>query len=139
MAAPKRAAYTASKHGVVGLTRAMALELGEKNIRVNAVAPGVVRTPLTERYFQDPDYMQAIRDIHALGRWAEPEEIAKAILFLAGGGERLHHRRRPDGGWRLDHRQEDVRRRSGRGCARESRRVAESVTAAPDRARPVLR
>jgi NAD(P)-dependent dehydrogenase (short-subunit alcohol dehydrogenase family) len=83
MAAPKRAAYTASKHGVVGLTRAMALELGEKNIRVNAVAPGVVRTPLTERYFQDPEYMQTIRDIHALGRWAEPEEIANAILFLA--------------------------------------------------------
>lgn len=83
MAAPKRAAYTASKHGVVGLTRQMALELGEKNIRVNAVAPGVVRTPLTERYFQDPDYMQAIRDIHALGRWGEPQEIANAILFLA--------------------------------------------------------
>jgi NAD(P)-dependent dehydrogenase (short-subunit alcohol dehydrogenase family) len=83
MAAPKRAAYTASKHGVVGLTRQMALELGEKNIRVNAVAPGVVRTPLTERYFQDPDYAQAIRDIHALGRWAEPREVASAILFLA--------------------------------------------------------
>jgi len=83
MAAPKRAAYTASKHGVVGLTRQMALELGEKNIRVNAVAPGVVRTPLTERYFQDPDYAQTIRDIHALGRWAEPREIANAILFLA--------------------------------------------------------
>ena len=83
MAAPKRAAYTASKHGVVGLTRQMALELGEKKIRVNAVAPGVVRTPLTESYFADPAYAQAIRDIHALGRWAEPREIANAILFLA--------------------------------------------------------
>jgi meso-butanediol dehydrogenase/(S,S)-butanediol dehydrogenase/diacetyl reductase len=83
MAAPNRAAYTASKHGVVGLTREMALELGDKNIRVNAVAPGVVRTPLTERYFQDPAMAQTIRDIHALGRWAEPREIANAILFLA--------------------------------------------------------
>ena len=83
MAAPNRAAYTASKHGVVGLTKEMALELGDKGVRVNAVAPGVVRTPLTERYFQDPAYAQAIRDIHALGRWAEPREIANAILFLA--------------------------------------------------------
>ncbi len=83
MAAPNRAAYTASKHGVVGLTREMALELGDKGIRVNAVAPGVVRTPLTERYFQDPAMAETIRGLHAVGRWAEPEEVARAILFLA--------------------------------------------------------
>src|SRR5580704_15933032 len=83
MAAPNRAAYTASKHGVVGLTKQMAMELGERGIRVNAVAPGVVRTPLTERYFQDPAMQKTIRDLHAVGRWAEPAEIAAAILFLA--------------------------------------------------------
>lgn len=82
-ASPNRAAYTASKHAVVGLTKEMAMELGEQGIRVNAVGPGVIRTPLTERYFQDPDYAARIKDIHALGRWGEPPEIAKAILFLA--------------------------------------------------------
>jgi meso-butanediol dehydrogenase/(S,S)-butanediol dehydrogenase/diacetyl reductase len=83
MAAPNRPAYTASKHGVVGLTKQMALELGEKGIRVNAVAPGVIRTAMTARYFQDPEYSEVIRGIHALHRWGEPEEIARAILFLA--------------------------------------------------------
>lgn len=83
VAAPHRAAYTASKHAVVGLTKEMAMELGERGIRVNAVGPGVIRTPLTERYFQDADFAQRIRDLHALGRWGEPHEIAKAILFLA--------------------------------------------------------
>jgi NAD(P)-dependent dehydrogenase (short-subunit alcohol dehydrogenase family) len=83
VAAPNRAAYTASKHAVVGLTKEMAMELGDKGIRVNAVGPGVVRTPLTERYFQDAEYAQRVRDLHVLGRWGEPQEIAKAILFLA--------------------------------------------------------
>ncbi len=82
-AAPNRAAYAASKHAVVGLTKEMAMELGEKNIRVNAVGPGVIRTPLTERYFQDADYAEQIRSIHALNRWGEPPEVARAILFLA--------------------------------------------------------
>ena len=82
-ASPNRAAYTASKHGVVGITREMALELGDKGIRVNAVAPGVTRTSMTERYFQDPVQSQVVRDIHAVGRWGEAHEIAHAILFLA--------------------------------------------------------
>jgi meso-butanediol dehydrogenase/(S,S)-butanediol dehydrogenase/diacetyl reductase len=83
VAAPRRAAYTASKHAVVGLTKEMAMELGEKGIRVVAVGPGVTRTPLTERYFQEPEMAARIRDIHALGRWGEAREIARAILFLA--------------------------------------------------------
>jgi NAD(P)-dependent dehydrogenase (short-subunit alcohol dehydrogenase family) len=82
-AAPNRAAYTASKHAVVGLTKEMAMEFGTKGIRVNAVGPGVTRTPMTERYFQDADYAEKIRSIHALHRWGEADEIARAILFLA--------------------------------------------------------
>ena len=82
--APGRPAYTASKHAVTGLTKVMAMELGEKGIRVAAVGPGVTRTPLTERYFQDPDMAESLRSIHAgLGRPAEAREIARAILFLA--------------------------------------------------------
>ena len=84
VAAPSRPAYTASKHAVVGLTKEMAMELGEKGIRVTAVGPGVTRTPLTERYFQDPESAARIRDLHAgLGRWGEAREIARSILFLA--------------------------------------------------------
>ena len=99
--APKRAAYTASKHAVVGLTKEMALELGDQGIRVCAVGPGVTRTALTERYFQDPEMAKTVREMHAIGRWGEAREIARAILFLASSdasfitGETLL----VDGGW----------------------------------------
>ncbi len=83
VASPNRAAYTASKHAVVGLTKEMAMEFGDKGIRVNAVGPGVIRTPMTERYFQTEEYADTIRSVHALNRWGEPPEVAKAILFLA--------------------------------------------------------
>ena len=83
VASPSRAAYTASKHAVVGLTKEMAMEFGEKDIRVNAVGPGVIRTPLTERYFQSEENAELIRSVHALTRWGQPPEVAKAILFLA--------------------------------------------------------
>ena len=82
-ASPNRAAYVASKHGVVGITREMALELGERGICVNAVAPGVTRTSMTERYFQDPEQSAMVRGIHAVNRWGEAHEVAHAILFLA--------------------------------------------------------
>ena len=82
-AAPNRPAYTASKHAVVGLTKEMGLEFGERGIRVNAVGPGVTRTALTERYFQDAEMAQTVRSIHAMNRWGEAAEIARVILFLA--------------------------------------------------------
>jgi meso-butanediol dehydrogenase/(S,S)-butanediol dehydrogenase/diacetyl reductase len=83
MGVPNRAAYVAAKHAIVGLTREMAMELGPCGIRVNAVAPGSVRTPLTERYFSDPELVRKLNASHPLGRVADPSEIACAILFLA--------------------------------------------------------
>jgi NAD(P)-dependent dehydrogenase (short-subunit alcohol dehydrogenase family) len=83
LAEPARAAYVSSKHALCGLTKQLAMEFGERGIRVNAVAPGVVRTELTESYFGDPEQVQLIHAAHALGRVARPEEIASAIRFLA--------------------------------------------------------
>ena len=82
-AVPNRAAYVSSKHAVVGLTKEMALELADKNIQVNAVAPGVVRTSMTESYFDQPEVVEGLKRAHPAGRWAQPEEIAHLILFLA--------------------------------------------------------
>jgi meso-butanediol dehydrogenase/(S,S)-butanediol dehydrogenase/diacetyl reductase len=82
-AVPNRAAYVSSKHAVVGLTKEMALELADKNIQVNAVAPGVVRTSMTESYFDKPQVIDGLKKAHPAGRWAQPEEIANLILFLA--------------------------------------------------------
>jgi NAD(P)-dependent dehydrogenase (short-subunit alcohol dehydrogenase family) len=77
------AAYQASKGGVVNLTRALALEWAALRIRVNAVAPTYARTGLTVGLLQNPEAMAAIAAATPLGRLAEPEEIASAILFLA--------------------------------------------------------
>jgi meso-butanediol dehydrogenase / (S,S)-butanediol dehydrogenase / diacetyl reductase len=79
---PNRLAYSASKYGVVGITQTMALELGPLGVRVNAVAPGMIRTPLTEVMFQDPENVKRIRAAHPIGREGQPEEVAAAIAFL---------------------------------------------------------
>jgi len=84
-ALPNRAAYVSSKHGVVGLTRALALELGPSGVRVNAVAPGIVRTPMTEFHFQEAGKIDRIAKSNALGRAGSPEEIAAAVCSLASG------------------------------------------------------
>lgn len=83
MATPHRAAYVASKHAVVGLTKEMAMELAEHNIQVNAVAPGVVETSMTASYFDNPAIVTSLQRVHPAGRWAQPEEIGALICFLA--------------------------------------------------------
>ena len=82
LALPDRPAYISSKHAVVGITREMAMEFGAANIRVNAVAPGVIRTAMSEKHFQDPEKADRIARAHALGRGGRPEEVASAIAFL---------------------------------------------------------
>ena len=77
-----RLSYVASKFGVSGITKSMSPELGPYGIRVNAVAPGVTRTPLMDYALKDPVKAKAILDAHPIGRIGEPEEIAAVIVFL---------------------------------------------------------
>jgi NAD(P)-dependent dehydrogenase (short-subunit alcohol dehydrogenase family) len=80
-----RAAYSASKFGVIGLTRAAALDYAGKNIRINAVCPGIVgNTPMATRVTKnyDPDIIKAFVAAEPIGRLGEPEEIAAAVLWL---------------------------------------------------------
>jgi len=79
---PRAAAYAASKAGINGLVRSMALELAPAGIRVNAVAPGPVVTPMTAEALADPARAGALTAQIPLGRLGEPEEIAAAIRFL---------------------------------------------------------
>lgn len=83
------AAYTASKHGVAGLTKAAAIEYVRKGIRVNAICPGGVATSLTAgvpQMLQDSDYMPEEFPNMRMGRYAEPEELAELVAFLASDG-----------------------------------------------------
>ncbi len=79
---PNRLSYVASKFGISGITKSMCPELGPLGIRVNAIAPGVTRTPLMDYALQDPVKAKAILGAHPIGRIGEPEEIAAAIAFL---------------------------------------------------------
>jgi len=82
-AATSQIAYTASKGGVLAMTREIAVEYARQGIRANALCPGPVRTPLLEEFLSDPE-VKARRLVHIpMGRLAEAEEIANAVLFLA--------------------------------------------------------
>jgi NAD(P)-dependent dehydrogenase (short-subunit alcohol dehydrogenase family) len=76
-------AYTASKHGVIGLTKASALEFAGRNIRINAVCPGFVKTPMLEKIIEAyPGVEKQLIDREPMGRLAQPAEVALAILGL---------------------------------------------------------
>nr|WP_206441950.1 SDR family NAD(P)-dependent oxidoreductase [Streptomyces boncukensis] len=79
---PGQGAYAASKAGLVQLLRTAAAEWGPPGVRFNAVAPGVVRTPLTDQIAADPEWHDAYARASALQRWGRPEEIAGAVAFL---------------------------------------------------------
>ena len=81
---PNSPAYTTSKHGVLGFTRALAAELGKDGVRVNAIGPGLIETPLNEKArAANPDLMKIFLDHTPLGRAGQPEDIVGPAVFLA--------------------------------------------------------
>jgi NAD(P)-dependent dehydrogenase (short-subunit alcohol dehydrogenase family) len=76
-------AYAASKHGVVGLTKTAALEYAQSGIRINAVCPGLIRTPMVERYSRgDAEIEAQFAAVEPVGRMGTPEEVAEAVVWL---------------------------------------------------------
>ncbi|MFD5089939.1 SDR family NAD(P)-dependent oxidoreductase [Amycolatopsis thailandensis] len=80
---PGQGPYAATKAGLVQLFRTAAAEFGPAGVRVNAIAPGVVETPLTAQIKANPDWYDAYATKGALGRWARPDELAGAVVYLA--------------------------------------------------------
>lgn len=98
---PGQGVYAATKAGLVQLLRAAAVELGPAGVRVNAIAPGIVDTPLTAQIRADEAWAQAYASKSALGRWSTPDELVGAVVYLASDassfvtGSQLF----VDGGW----------------------------------------
>jgi NAD(P)-dependent dehydrogenase (short-subunit alcohol dehydrogenase family) len=80
---PGAGVYVASKHGVLGLTKVAALEYAAAGIRVNAVCPAVIETPMADRAFNDPEMIKRVRAQHPLGRFGKPAEVGEAVLWLS--------------------------------------------------------
>jgi len=99
--APLRSVYCMTKHAIEGLTKAMAVELAPSGIRVNAVAPTFIETPLTRPMLEDPEFREDVLSRIPLNHLGQVEDVANAVLYLAGDaaamvtGESL----RVDGGW----------------------------------------
>lgn len=95
-------AYVVSKHGIVGLTKTAALEYAKQGIRVNAVCPGVIRTPMVDRTTgKDKAVEKKFEEMEPVGRMGEPEEVAEAIVWLCSDAASFvtGHALAVDGGW----------------------------------------
>ena len=98
---PDRAVYCATKHGLEGMVKAMSLEWGAHNIRINSLCPTFIKTPLTESTFADPEKRAWLMQRIALGRPGLPEDIMGAVVFLASSASSLvtGSALKVDGGW----------------------------------------
>jgi NAD(P)-dependent dehydrogenase (short-subunit alcohol dehydrogenase family) len=101
LALKERAAYDASKGGVISLTQAIAAELAGSGIRCNAIAPGLIETPLSARYFRDDAMREIISSNTPSGMWGQPEDIAGPAVFLCSDAASFVHGETlfVDGGW----------------------------------------
>jgi len=99
-----RAVYCASKHGLEGMVKSMAIEWGPEQIRINTICPTFIRTPLTSKTFADPERIAWINDKIKLGRVGEVEDIMGAVVFLASKASALVTGTSllVDGGWTAD-------------------------------------
>jgi NAD(P)-dependent dehydrogenase (short-subunit alcohol dehydrogenase family) len=86
--------YIAAKHGVIGLTRAAATDWGSRGIRVNAVLPGIIKTPMVKRLSEDPKmatFFAKLRERHTIGRFGEPKDIGDAVTWLLSDAASFVH------------------------------------------------
>ena len=98
---PRRTVYCMTKHGIEGLTKAMAVELGPHGIRVNTVSPTFIETPLTRPFLDDPKFVEFVTGMIAMKRLGTVDEVAAAVLYLASpaSGIVTGTSLRVDGGW----------------------------------------
>ena len=101
LAFPDNPAYVATKHGLKGLTKSLALELGKNNIRVNNIGPGYMKTPMTAKSWTNKEVYEQRKKKTFLNRWGDPDDLMGAVVFLASDsssyitGQDLYI----DGGW----------------------------------------
>lgn len=98
---PDRTVYCMTKHAIEGLTKAMAVELAPQGIRVNSVAPTFIATPMTESWFENPEFMEFVKRMIPMGKVGVPDDVASAVLYLCSDGAKMvtGHSLLVDGGW----------------------------------------